>query len=372
MALYRLFLVSYMLKNARIANMGTPHDYPKLMLAHMLVMSYWSDNELPVWQLMENSMFLFNEEMGEAYYSILARCVLGDNIKSNFEHMNKIFTLLPLYKHVKDDISTDVRDKQFSLTWHHNIPTDADEVTATSFFFKRLINSIADGKYKSYTFTTKYPSIGSCIETLTTQYVPLVYISDVSAAIDGMTTKIQKALGTNFMSPHLPDWPFEPDHGSNDADNDGKQSNRNTVVNEGDEMFSMDTKHDDSDFDDICWGPPWTECSVGRFAVIRCEIGAPPEFGICVVKVTRKDEENLSGSYPVRILEGKEYLCTVSNVQMRCVRNGRWNWHNVKSTTDVYDNSSVIAYFDRLNDGALPSHVIQAVELSHAKKTIFR
>ena len=86
------------------------------------------------------------------------------------------------------------------------------------------------------------------------------------------------------------------------------------------------------------------------------------------LKVTRKNEENLSGSYPVRILEGKEYLCTVSNVQMRCVRNGRWNWHNVKSTTDVYDNSSVIAYFDRLNDGALPSHVIQAVELSHAKK----
>ena len=65
MALYRLFLVSYMLKTARIANMGTPHDYPKLMLAHMLVMSYWSDNELPVWQLMENSMFLFNEEMGD-------------------------------------------------------------------------------------------------------------------------------------------------------------------------------------------------------------------------------------------------------------------------------------------------------------------
>ena len=372
MALYRLFLVSYMLKSARIANMGLPHDYPKMMLSHMLVMSYWSENELPIWQLMEKDMYLFNEEMGETYYSILSRCVLGDNIKSNFDHMNKIFTLLPLYKNVKDDISTEIRDKQFALTWHHNISTNADEVNATSFFFKRVINSIIDGKYKSYTFATKYPTIGSCIDSMTMQYVPLVYITDVSEAIDGMTTKIQKALSSNFMSPHLNDWPFQSIDGGDEGKSEGKQHSRNNMENVDDDMYSMDGKHGESDVDDVSWGPPWTECVVGCFAVIRCEIGAPPQSGICVVKVTRKDDENLAGPYPVRLLEGKEYLCTVSNVQMRCVRSGRWNWHNVKSTTDDYDNSSVISYFDRLNDGVLPSHVMHAVEMSHMMNTIFR
>ena len=79
MALYRLFLVSYMLKNVKFAGYGTPHDYPKMMLCHILIMSYWLSSELPVWNVMENNMCVFNEELGETYYSVLSRCVLGDN-----------------------------------------------------------------------------------------------------------------------------------------------------------------------------------------------------------------------------------------------------------------------------------------------------
>ena len=41
-----------------------------------------------------------------------------------------------------------------------------------------------------------------------------------------------------------------------------------------------------------------------------------------------------------------------------------------RSTVDEYDNVSVIAYFDRLNDDALPSQVMQAVELAHLKNPI--
>ena len=124
--------------------------------------------------------------------------------------------------------------------------------------------------------------------------------------------------------------------------------------------------------DGVVWGPPWSDCVQSRFAVLRCEIGEVPNYGICVVKVTRKDAEVLSGQYPVRTLEGKEYLCTRSNIDVGCVRLGKWNWHSTRSTTDDYDNSSVIKYFDRLNDGALPIDVMRAVESSHAKKTIFR
>ena len=135
MALYRLFLVSYMLRNIKIPGMGTPHDYPKMMLCQILMMVYWLSCGLPVWKVMEHNICVFNEEMGETYYSILARCVLGDNIKSDFDHMNKIFSLLPLYKNVKDDISNDSNNKPFSHTWHHNVPVDAEEVTATVTFF---------------------------------------------------------------------------------------------------------------------------------------------------------------------------------------------------------------------------------------------
>ena len=119
------------------------------------------------------------------------------------------------------------------------------------------------------------------------------------------------------------------------------------------------------------WGPPWSECEVGKFVVLRCEIGTPSKFGVCVIKVVQKDVEILTGRFPVRTLYGKEYLYTLSNIEPRCVRGGKWNWHNTKSTIDEYDNFNVIMYFDRLIDGALPLVVMQTIEHVHSTKRIF-
>lgn len=371
-ALYRLFLVSYMLRNVKIEGMGLPHDYPKMMLCQMLAMSYWSEWDLPVWRLMLHFLSVFNEEMGEAYYSVLSRCVLGDNIKSDFDHMNKIFTLLPLYKQIKDDLSADVDTKKFSLTWHHNVKVDAEEITATSFFFNRVINQIVNGTYRSYAYTTQYSTVGPCLATRTTEYVPLVYKTNMSAVVDDTVTKVRKALSKNFMGPHVNDWPFEP---TSDSDVEEDESKVPLDDSHSDDQNSSmeyeDRKHGDADSEKV-WGPPWTECVVGRFAVLRCLIGVPPTVGICVVKITRKDAEDLSGLYPVRILEGREYLCTHSNIHPRCVRSGKWNWHRTKSTEEEYDNDSVIMYFDKLNDGALPPQAMQAVDSAHTKNPFWQ
>ena len=371
MALYRLFLVSYMLKNVKFAGYGTPHDYPKMMLCHILIMSYWLSSELPVWNVMENNMCVFNEELGETYYSVLSRCVLGDNIKSDFDHMNKLFSLLPLYKNVKDDISSDTQNKAFSHTWHHNVQIQSEEVTATVFFFKRLINDVVDGKYRSYQFTDKYPSIGACIATRTTEYVPLVYQTDLSVEVTTLAAKIKKAISTDFMTPFVNDWPFKPipvrDRGRRES---------KSVISEGeDENESKNTDDYDekhiSDDDVDVWKPLWSDCAVGRFAVLRCEMGTPSKFGVCVVKVVQKDDEILNGEYPVRKLHGKEYLCTLSNIEPRCVRNGKWNWHSNRSTVEEYDNYNVLAYFDRLNEGYLPLSVARSIEHTHATSPVF-
>jgi hypothetical protein len=371
MALYRLFLVSYMLRNVKIDGMGTPHDYPKMMMCQLLSMSYWSSFDLPAWRMMQNNMCVFNEEMGETYYSVLSRCVLGDNIKSDFEHMNKIFKLLPLYKQVKDDMSSDVRDKMFSLTWHHNVDLDAEEITATSFFFKRLIKNIVDGSYRSYEYSTTYSTIGGCIDTLTRNYVPLVYKTDVSKDVEELAVKIRKAISTNFLEPHAKDWPFQP---SSESEYDENKSNGNISDTESDHPNDSMSGDDDNNYSQHSqqhWGPSWAECVVGRFAVLRCAIGENETPGICVVKVTRKDVEILSGLYPERTLQGLEYLCTKSNIQPNCVRGGKWNFHKTKSTADEYDNSNVIKYFDKLIDGALPVTVMRAVEKSHANLAVF-
>ena len=372
MALYRLFIVSYMLKNARIEGMSAPHDYPKMMLCHMLAMDHWCQYSLPGWRMMEKNICVFNEEMGETYYSILSRCVLGDNIKSDFDHMTKLFKLLPIYKQVKDDVYADVDNSKFSLNWHHKVSIQDAETTATSFFFKRLIKSIVDGTYRSYSYTTKYPTIGACIDTSTKTYVPLVYKTDVLEDVNGMIVKIRKAISSNFMMPHMNDWPFRAEEKSEQKVENSERDEMDYGNGDGDVgMFSgEDYKHVDP-VDEV-WGPPWVECSVGRFAAIRCNIGNPPTIGLCIVKVTMKDAEITSGQWPIRTLEGQEYICTISNVHSRCVRGGKWNYHRNKSTVDQYDNSSVIVYFDNLHDGALPSSVVQAVESAHSEEPVFR
>ena len=371
MALYRLFLVSYMLRSVKIPGLGTPHDYPKMMLCHILMMAYWLSAELPVWNVMENNMCVFNEELGETYYSVLSRCVLGDNIKSDFDHMNKMFSLLPLYKNVKDDISGDTQNKKFSHSWHHNVSSESDEVSATLFFFKRLINDVVDSKYKSYEFTDKYASIGACIATRTTDYVPLVYQTDLSLEVTTLAAKIKNAISTDFMLPFVNDWPFK----TIPARDRGRRESK-SVLSEGEDedvvayMDEYDEKHTEVD-DSPVWGPPWSDCVVGKFAILRCEIGTPSKFGVCVIKVIQKYDEILTGLYPVRILRGKEYLCTLSNIEPRCIRSGKWNWHSSRSTVEEYDNSNVLAYFDRLQDGALPFTIVQLIEQTHTTKPVF-
>jgi hypothetical protein len=189
--------------------------------------------------------------------------------------------------------------------------------------------------------------------------------------VNTLAAKIKKAISTDFMTPFINDWPFKPIQGKERGRRESK-----SVISEGEDeddsvnMSDYDEKHTAVD-DDAVWGPPWSDCVVGKFAVLRCEIGTPSKFGVCVIKVVQKDAEILNGEYPVRKLYGKEYLCTLSNIEPRCVRNGKWNWHSNRSTVEEYDNYNVLAYFDRLNEGALPLTVAQTIEHTHATKPVF-
>ena len=375
MALYRLFIVSSMLKNAKIAgkSKGTPHDYPKMMYTQMLSMAYWSSKNLPPWRFMQNNMCLFNEEMGETYYSILSRCVLGDNIKSDFDHMNKMFKLLPLYKEVKEQTSSDSSNAKFSISWHHTIPADCDEVNATTFFFKRMFRNMAVNRYKSYTYMSNYPTQVVCLQSLTRAYVPMVFTADMTEQVNELIAKITKALRSKFLKPHMNDWPFAPQHNDDsDDDDEGHMIEDGEVDNVSSPSRRNRNERKTADVDEV-WGPPWEECAVGRFAVVRCKIGTPPLFGVCVIKVSSKADEVFINGECSRLLCGKEYNCTVTNTDPRCIRHGRWHLHRQGSTIDEYDNYQVIAYFDDLQDktGVLPTAVMQAVELSDKSKPVF-
>ena len=81
---------------------------------------------------------MFNEELGELTFSILARSVLGDHTRYDFDHMDRLFRLLKVYRAVKSDVVADNSNASNSLNWRHKINKVGDEVTSTQLFFKRI------------------------------------------------------------------------------------------------------------------------------------------------------------------------------------------------------------------------------------------
>ena len=140
-ALYRLFIASLLLRNIKIPYKGTAHDYPKMQLSYLLLLEYWRVNKCVPWTMMKGNMNVFNEEYGEISFSILARCVLGDHIKSKFDHTRRLYRMLPAYRSVKQDILEDQKSSG-SISWRRVIAVDSDEVTVTKIFFQNVIKQI--------------------------------------------------------------------------------------------------------------------------------------------------------------------------------------------------------------------------------------
>ena len=106
-----------MLHNCRNAGATRGHPYPKIMLSFMLVLRYWRVSNFCAYQMMKNNMGMFNEELGELTFSILARSVLADHTRDDFDHMDKLFRLLRVYRDVKSDVVADNSNSANSLNW---------------------------------------------------------------------------------------------------------------------------------------------------------------------------------------------------------------------------------------------------------------
>jgi hypothetical protein len=78
-----------------------------------------------------------------------SRCVVGDSRKDDFDHMNKIYSLLQLFRDIRNDVFDDHR-MPTSLSWRHQIKVDGDEVQTSTVFFNRAIRQIVRGTFRSY------------------------------------------------------------------------------------------------------------------------------------------------------------------------------------------------------------------------------
>ena len=199
-----------MLHNCRNAGATRGHPYPKVMLLFMLVLRYWRDTNFCAAQMMRHNMSLFNEELGELTFSILARSVLADHTRDDFEHMDRLFRLLRVYRDVKSDVVADNSGASNSLNWRHKIQKSSDEITSTQLFFKKIIKQMVNGTYQSYDGSPacyKNAQSGSEHRIRTNSPVVFMQLPELDDYLQKLMIVIRTDMNTNFLYPYSHIWP---------------------------------------------------------------------------------------------------------------------------------------------------------------------
>lgn len=235
LALYRLFVASCMLHKVKVPGRSHAHNYPKIQLTYLLILQHWKDTRFCARDMMVNNMAIFNEELGEIGFSILSRAVLGDHTTDDFDHLNKVYSMIPVYRDIKKEVLQD-NALPSSLSWRHKINTQGDEVLTTGLHFKKLIRQIVAGTHRSY-----HHQVNLCRNaTVASQnLVPnildtvLMSQSKLCSHVDELYRSLQQDIHCDFLYRFHNIWP----EAKVDVDDPDDVSFTNEEVNETDVTY---------------------------------------------------------------------------------------------------------------------------------------
>ncbi len=125
--------------------------YTGAMLMHMLILMYQRKNKLPMWKMYTISANVFNEEVGEMSLAVLGRVTLGDTLKSDFEYMNKMYSLQHQYRAVAEDTRKDAFRKKRNPHNHYMADKRVLAQAKVTAFMLDAIVKIEAGTYRVYT-----------------------------------------------------------------------------------------------------------------------------------------------------------------------------------------------------------------------------
>ena len=240
---YRLFTVCVMLRNVKVAGRGMAHNYPQIQLTYMLILAYQFKNNLVSYEMLLNNQSMFNEDMGEITFSVLSRCVLGDNVKCMFSHLDRMYCMIPYVQEVVKDIASDFGSRKNSINWRHTISMQAVEITTTAAYFSNLIRQVESNVYKCYDGTEAgYKNVTKSREHMVDSTLPVVYMCDISLVVGTMVEQLTKNVHGFNVFPYRHIWP-EAGVGMF-GDDDIKGVNGDHVVDQNDQVQEQEVNDD--------------------------------------------------------------------------------------------------------------------------------
>ena len=294
-------------------------------------------------------------------------------VKSDFTHMDELYKLLPVYRQTKDAMATD-RDSPDSIAWHHTIDMHAVEVTACSFFFNRMVGEIISGTFRSYDGEhTGFKSRNAAAAHYTTEYIPLVYITDYKdMGVNQLLNEIPKMLNTFFLRDFPYIWP--PAVSSSIVNLADRQADESK-----DDRSELDISNDSEQTEEVSEtinGADWSECQPGRFAVVHFYYGEGPTYhsGIDLYRVESLNIPDIpvENEYD-NTFNGKQLICTRACTKESCLY-GKWHYHNVRSReVNVIVAFTVKHYFDGpLEDYRFPTNTQRFLSELHKTHVVFQ
>ena len=369
MALYRLFFASLMLRNAKSVHWGTAHNYPKLILANLLILAHWTKTNYVAKQMMEKNISCVNEELGEMSFSILSRSVLGDHHKADIVHMNDMYSLLPMYRHIDQDINSDVNSST-SLSWRHKIDPDGPEVRAVTLFFRQKIDEASWQHFKTYDGSlASFKSRVDAAAHLTQSVSPLVWMEYVLMDVPAVFKQVQVDVTGYWLYKFTNIWTVGRE---NDTVLQETLSHRNSDSDDESDEHTLAGSTDSAIDESVQWGADWDDCKVGCFALSRAvwhdDALRRDLNGVCLYKVKRINAEvelDESTDHVYHSFMGREYRCSKRQTDYRQVvyQDAKW-W----TPAGIVPNQKVmsydvIAYFPRLGPlGVLPPEVLDILK----------
>ena len=365
MALYRLFFASLMLRNAKSVHWGTAHNYPKLILANLLVLAHWTKTNYVAKQMMEENMSCVNEELGEMTFSILSRSVLGDQHKANIDHMNDLYALLPMYRTIDRDINQDVQSST-SLSWRHKIDPDGAEVAAVTLFFRQKIAEVSWQNFKTYDGSlASYKSRVGAAAHLTESVSPIVWMEYVLREVPQVFKQVETDVNGYWLHRYTNIWNVGLE---NDPIRQQLLAERDSDDSDESDNDSYDGEESPQEEDDsVQWGADWEDCQVGSFALSRAVWHHPSRGdlnGVCVHKIKSINAEvelDESTDHVYHSFMGREYLCSKTQTDYRQVvyQDAKWWTQPGRDDNHKVMSYDVIAYFPQLGHlGVLPPPIL--------------
>ena len=124
--------------------------YGDSVLTSMMLLKYQREKGLFAWKMFKRNLSVFNEESGEASFSVLGRCCLGDTTVNKFDHLNRMYQDIHANMQAANFVKSDLGLSHWSSNGHIDATNRPDDIDAAVGHIQTVIRALAARQHLMY------------------------------------------------------------------------------------------------------------------------------------------------------------------------------------------------------------------------------